>query len=285
MPQPSVGDQIWNQVTHGFADSSGVKIHYVTAGNGPLLVMIHGFPDFWYTWKEQIAALATFYQVVAIDQRGFNESDKPRGVENYALSRLSDDVEAVIRHFGEDQAIVVGHDWGGAVAWETAMHKPELVHRLVVLNLPHFTGLRRELARYDAQHAASEYAREFQQDGSHDRVVFDDQLWWLAPGVDRDRHAEALRRSDMESLMNIYKANYPREPYVDDRPLVKVQAPVLLIHGLNDTALLPGALNDTWQWVEKDLTLVTVPGAGHFVQHDAAPFVSRTIMRWLLDRE
>src|SRR5690606_22849883 len=122
----------------------------------------------------------------------------------------------VVRHFGQDRAIVVGHDWGGAVAWEVAMSKPELVDRLVVLNLPHFRGLRRELARYEVQHEASEYAREFQQEGSHERVSFDEQLWWLAEGVDRDRHAEALELSDMEGLMHIYKQNYPREPYIDD---------------------------------------------------------------------
>ena len=100
---------------HGFVNSGGVQIHYVTAGEGPLVVMLHGFPDFWFTWRKQIPAIAKNHQVVAIDLRGFNKSDKPEGVENYAMPKLVGDVEAVIKHFGRTKATVVGHDWGGMV--------------------------------------------------------------------------------------------------------------------------------------------------------------------------
>src|SRR5262245_7629811 len=95
-------------VSEGFADSNGVKIHYASAGSGPLVVMIHGFPDYWYTWRKQMAGLADKYQTVAIDQRGYNLSDKPEGVENYDMRLLIGDVMAVIRHFGKEKAIVVG---------------------------------------------------------------------------------------------------------------------------------------------------------------------------------
>src|SRR3989440_5234835 len=94
----------------GFADSNGVKIHYVTLGKGPLVVMLHGFPDFWYTWREQMPALAKHFQVVAMDLRGYNKSDQPEGVENYTLGKLVEDVVAVIKHFGQEKAILVGHD-------------------------------------------------------------------------------------------------------------------------------------------------------------------------------
>src|SRR5580765_1106673 len=99
--------------THGYADSNGVKIHYATMGSGPLMVMIHGFPDYWYTWRKQMEGLSDKYQCVAIDQRGYNLSDKPTGVDNYAIALLVGDVIAVIKHFGKDKAIIVGHDWGG----------------------------------------------------------------------------------------------------------------------------------------------------------------------------
>src|SRR5256885_9534110 len=93
------------KVEHGYADNNGVKIHYASLGSGPLIVMIHGFPDFWYTWRNQMVALAPHYQAVALDLRGYNLSDKPKGVENYAMTHLVGDVQAVIRHLGRDKAI------------------------------------------------------------------------------------------------------------------------------------------------------------------------------------
>ena len=108
-------NDLYERVEHGHADSDGVKIHYASLGEGPLVVMIHGFPDFWYTWRDQMDALASDYKVVALDQRGYNRSDKPKGVANYRVPLLVADVAAVIRHHGEDSAIIVGHDWGGFV--------------------------------------------------------------------------------------------------------------------------------------------------------------------------
>ena len=107
-----------DRVTHGYADSNGVKIHYASLGSGPLVVMIHGFPDYWYTWRRQMEGLADKFQVVAIDQRGYNLSDKPAGVENYDVRLLVGDVVAVIKHLGQQKAVIVGHDWGGLVAWQ-----------------------------------------------------------------------------------------------------------------------------------------------------------------------
>ena len=107
--------------------------------------MIHGFPDFWYSWRHQMAALSGQFQVVAIDQRGYNLSDKPKGVESYDMRLLVGDVAAVIRHLGRERATIVGHDWGGMVAWQFAMNLPQMTQNLVILNLPHPNGLLREL--------------------------------------------------------------------------------------------------------------------------------------------
>ncbi len=148
--------------SHGFAQSGDVRIHYVTKGEGPLVVMIHGFPDYWYTWRKQMPALSQNFQVVAIDQRGYNQSDQPTGVEDYAMQKLVGDVENVIKHFKREQAIVIGHDWGGMVAWQFAMTHPKMTERLVILNLPHPNGLRRELANNPEQQKNSAYARFFQ---------------------------------------------------------------------------------------------------------------------------
>ncbi|MEC7108653.1 MAG: alpha/beta hydrolase [Planctomycetota bacterium] len=266
---------------HGYAQSGDVKIHYVTKGEGPLLVMIHGFPDYWYTWREQIPALSEHFQVVAMDQRGYNLSGKPEGLARYQMEELVQDVEAVIKHFGKKKAIVVGHDWGGAVAWSFATAKPQMIDHLVILNLPHFNGLQRELANNPEQRRASAYAREFQKEDAASRLTAEGLTFWIKDSEAKARYLEAFKRSSFEGMLNYYKANYPRPPYDETPEMPPVDCSVLMIHGLKDTALLPGALNDTWKWVKRDLTMVTLPEAGHFVQQDAGPKVTQTLLTWL----
>jgi pimeloyl-ACP methyl ester carboxylesterase len=272
---------IESKVTHGYADSNGVKIHYASLGQGPLIVMIHGFPDFWYTWRDQMEALSDKFQCVAIDQRGYNLSDRPKGVENYQMRLLVGDVLAVIKALGHEKAIIVGHDWGGAVAWQVALNVPQVTEKLIILNLPHPRGLSRELANNPEQQKASAYARNFQKP---EATMTPEQLtFWVKDPEARKKYLEAFQRSDVQAMLNYYKANYPREPYVEDKsPVVKTKMPVLMIHGLGDTALLSGALNNTWDWMGQDLTLVTIPGAGHFVQQDASELVSKSMRMWLL---
>ncbi len=278
---------ISSEVEHRYADNDGTKIHYAVAGSGPLVVMIHGFPDYWYSWRHQMNALKDSFTVAAVDQRGYNLSDKPKGVASYAMPNLVNDIAAVIAAEGQDKAIIVGHDWGGAVAWNIAMSRPELVDLLVILNLPHPNGLGRELRDNPQQQANSQYARNFQKADAHTGLTADGLSRWVSDDAARSRYVAAFENSDFEAMLNYYKANYPSTSSASDAPTTlppKVTMPVLMFHGLNDQALLPGALNDTWQWLEKDLTLVTVPGAGHFVQQDAAELVSDTMRGWLLQR-
>ena len=271
---------------HGTVDSDGVKIHYVTAGKGPLVVMVHGFPDYWYTWRRQIPELSKHFQVVAIDQRGYNRSDQPDGVESYGMQVLANDVRHVIDHFQAEKAVIVGHDWGGYVAWTVAMMYPQRVDRLVVLNAPHPACLQRELAGNPAQQQGSAYAREFQKADSASKLDASQLAGWVTDPDARKEYVAAFERSSFESMMNYYKANYPRpadsaegEP---KRPMFpKVQCRVLMIHGLEDSALLPAGLNGSWEWIDRELTIVTVPGAGHFVQQDAPQRVTRRIVEWL----
>ena len=272
------------KVSHHYVDNHGVMIHYAKAGEkGPLVVMIHGFPDFWYSWNEQIEALQSTYRVVAMDLRGYNRSDKPKGLDQYAMPRLVSDVAAVIRDAGEKKAVIVGHDWGGMVAWQFAMAKPKMTDRLVVLNLPHPKGLSRELAKNPDQQRNSQYARNFQKPGAHEKLSAERLTRWVKGEAKRAKYIAAMKRSDFEAMLNYYKRNYPRPPYREDTSEpVRLKMPVLLIHGLDDRALLHGALNRTWEWLDGDLTLVTVPGAGHFVHHDKPEFINRTLKMWLL---
>jgi pimeloyl-ACP methyl ester carboxylesterase len=296
----SAQSDVYERVTHGYATSDGgVKIHYATlgpkeAGSAPLVVMIHGFPDFWYSWRHQMSSLSDRFQVVAIDQRGYNLSDKPKGVESYDMRLLVADVAAVIRHLGRDKATIVGHDWGGAVAWQFALFLPQMTENLVILNLPHPNGLLRELRSNKEQIKNSEYARNFQTKSPSDPTVFfglpmtaETLSSWVRDPAARTRYIEAFQRSDFEAMLNYYKANYPKASGAEapaPPQLPKITVPVLMFHGLNDRALHRNGLAGTWDWLEKDLTLVTVPGAGHFVQQDAAELVTSTMKWWLTMR-
>src|SRR3954471_17618600 len=150
-----------------YATNNGVKIHYVVDGKGPLVVMIHGFPDYWATWKPLMAELsAAGYRTAALDTRGYNLSDKPQGEAAYAMPNLIGDVAAVVAAEGQKNAIVVGHDWGAAIAWQVALNRPYLVNKLVIMSVPHPAGMARELANNPAQREGSNYARNFQKEGS-----------------------------------------------------------------------------------------------------------------------
>ncbi len=285
----SVAQPLHERVSHHYVQNAGVKIHYVALGNGPLVVMLHGFPDFWYSWRAQMTALAPNYRVVAIDNRGYNLSDQPQGVDAYATPNLVADVAAVIKAEAAGPAVVVGHDWGGFIAWNVAMFEPQLVSNLIVLNLPHPNGLAREIANNPTQRANSGYAFEFQKPDAHEALSAENLARWVRDPAAKAHYLTAFNRSSFEGMLNYYKANYPNpdtQPSESEtaQALPTVQAPVLVIHGLDDQALLPGGHDGTWQWVEQDLTLVTVPGAGHFVQHDASDFVTQTMLGWLEQR-
>jgi len=272
------------RVEHGYADSGGVKIHYASLGSGPLMVMIHGFPDYWYTWRSQMEVLAEKYQCVAIDLRGYNLSDKPKGVDNYAMGELVGDVAAVIKHLGQNKAILVGHDWGGAISWAFSMIHPEMLERFIILNVPHPLGFARELANNPLQQQSSQYAWDYQKEDAHLKIKAADLAFWVRDPGAKKKYVEAFERSDVEAMLNYYKRSFTRKDAAAAqaaRDYPKVQVPVLIIYGLKDKYVLPAGLNNTWEWLGKGLTLVTVPEAGHFVQQDAADLVTRTIQQWL----
>ena len=270
-----------------YADNAGVKIHYMAEGKGPLVVMIHGFPDYWATWKPLMATLsAAGYRVAAMDTRGYNLSDKPQGVAAYAMPNLIGDVGAVIKAEGQTNAIVVGHDWGAAIAWQTVLNRPELVNKLVIMAVPHPAGMARELATNKDQQANSQYARNFQKEGS-EKALTAERLASMANKnpAEKAGYLEAFGRSDFAAMMNYYRANYPRIAPGDPPPppvtYPKIKVPVLVLHGMKDTALNAAGHSGTWNFVDADTTIVMFPNAGHWVQHDAEAMVDRTIKDWL----
>lgn len=269
------------EIESKFATSAdGTKIHYNASGEGPLVVAIHGFPDFSGSWDKLAPKLNDAYRFVALDTRGYNLSDKPEGVANYAMPKLVEDVQAVITAEGATKATVVGHDWGAAIAWQYAFAHPETLERLVILSVPHPANMGRQLK---AAPDNSNYARNFQKEGSENNLTAEGLAGWVQDPAEKAKYVEAFKQSSFAGMMNYYRANYPSapDPNAPAPTFPKIDVPVLVIHGMKDQALLSMGHNDTWDQISKDTTLLMVPDANHFVQHDAADLVNGTIRSWL----
>jgi len=146
--------------THEYADVTGIRLHYVTTGKGKLIMFVHGFPEFWYAWKNQLVEFGRDYQAVAPDMRGYNLSSKPADVEQYQVQYLVEDLRALAERLGHNKFILVGHDWGGVVAWVFAITHPEYLEKLIIINAPHPAVFQRELRSNPAQQQASAYMQQ-----------------------------------------------------------------------------------------------------------------------------
>ena len=262
---------------HAYAELDGVRLHYVEAGEGPLIVLLHGFPEFWYSWRHQIPALADAgFRVVAPDMRGYNLSSKPSGVAAYATSRLAGDVRDLIRERGETRAGLVGHDWGGAVAWATAARHPEVVQRLAVLNLPHPRRLLRGLLTA-RQLRKSWYMFAFQLPALPERMVQGGRWKFLRAGFEHDARPGAFTVSDIErytqawsqpgamtAMINYYRAAF-RHPQLRIAP---IQAPTLVIWGERDRYLGAELADPDPRDVPALERVVRLPAASHWVAQD-----------------
>lgn len=256
----------------------GVRLHYVMLGKGPLVVLLHGFPEFWFAWRRQIAALAAAgYRVVAPDQRGYNLSDKPKQVSAYGAKRLADDVAALIEACEEKKAFVVGHDWGAGVAWSFAMSRPEMVERLVVLNGPHPKRLLEELMRNPIQLIRSWYMFFFQLPALPEAVArLDEFAFFLKPLREEPTNPDAFSREDLAryaeafsqpgavtSMVDWYRAIF-RGAAV---PIVRTEVEALVLWGEKDRHLGRDLATPSPELVP-NARVVFLPNATHWVQHD-----------------
>ncbi|MBF0470298.1 MAG: alpha/beta hydrolase [Gammaproteobacteria bacterium] len=252
-------------------------------GYGPLLVFIHGFPDFWYSWRWQLTRLSSCFRVVAMDTRGYNLSGQPDRQQDYDLSQLAGDLISLIEALGEEKATVIGHDWGGIIAWRLAISFPQHLHSLIVINAPHFRGLRRELRRNSLQREALKYVIEFQKKDSHLNLNMEAMLALVAQDEQtREIYSEAFERSSVEGMMHYYRQNFPSPLYpLPSEWSSAVTVPVIQIHGLQDQFLLADTLTHTSEWVAGEYNLVTLQQAGHWPHHDMADEVTSIIEGWL----
>jgi pimeloyl-ACP methyl ester carboxylesterase len=257
--------------------------------------MIHGFPDFWYSWRHQMAALADRFQVVAIDQRGYNLSDKPKGVESYDAALLVGDVAAVVRHLGRDRATIVGHDWGGVIAWTFAGHYPELVDKLAILNAPHMKIYLRKVWR-PPQIFRSWYvllfqiprvaewaltAREF--GAVRDMFVRMPARRGAFTPEDVNEYVAALSPPGaLTAGLDYYRANL-RSDGVELARSARISAETLVLWGDRDPALGTNLL-DGLQKVAPRLTIRRFADVSHWIQNEAPEEVNRLLVEFLARR-
>ncbi len=278
---------------HQYAVSNGVRLHYVEAGSGPVVVLLHGFPEFWYSWRHQIPTLAAAgFHVIAPDMRGYNESDKPGGVESYRLERLTADVARLLAHAGAGRAAVVGHDWGGVVAWSLAMRQPQVVEKLVILNAPHPAVFLRQLWQL-AQLLKSWYIFFFQFPWLPERFFRAGNFALLEktlrhepvnPGAfteeDIRQYKQALAQPGaLTAAINYYRSAF-RHLGEASRRIVPIAAPTLLIWGERDRYLGKKLTEGLDQWVP-NLRVEHLPEASHWVQNDVPDRVNRLLMEFL----
>ena len=286
-------------IAHDFAEVNGVRLHYASAGTpgAPLVLFLHGFPEFWYAWRKQLTEFGGAYYAVAPDMRGYNLSGKPEGVDAYKMTHLRRDVLELARHLGYETFHLAGHDWGGVVAWAYALAFPETLRRLIILNAPHPAIFERELRSNPWQIQASQYIDFFRTPGSEAAVLSGGWLErallrpCLAKGWMTEQDAAEYRRSwavegALTAALNYYRASHfhPRREEEPAPPIDKekwqVRVPTLVIWGMADKALLPSNL-DGLDGVVEHLTVHRLAGASHWLIHEEPGEVNRLIRDFL----
>jgi pimeloyl-ACP methyl ester carboxylesterase len=306
-------------IEHRVVETNGIRLHCAIDGDGPLVLFLHGFPECWYSWRHQLAALATHFRVVAPDLRGYNESDKPAGVAAYDVKELVADVTGLIAAFGARDAVIVAHDWGGAVAWRFAMDRPELTKRLVVMNCPHVAVFEQHLRGNPRQLLKSWYMFFFQIPWLPETLLGFADAWPVGNAIRqsmiqkgalteedvRTLRAAASRPGALRSALNYYRAAFRNEQTLAGLPPVlrrflygdrqfpaprtrledwpKISAPTMLIWGEQDVALRKELTFGMDALFTSPPHIEYVPDSGHFVQQEKPELVNRLLLDFLAD--
>ncbi|WP_293340633.1 alpha/beta hydrolase [Microcoleus sp. CAWBG58] len=287
----SVLEAAWK---HEFIATNGIKLHCVTQGSGPLMLMLHGFPEFWYSWRHQIPEFASDYKVVAVDLRGYNDSDKPKHKSAYVMAEFVEDIKGIIQGLGYKSCVLVAHDWGGAIAWSFAYAYPEMVDKLIVMNIPHPAKFAEGL-RTRQQLLKSWYIFLFQLPFLPEFLIklgdyraIDRALQGMA--VDKSSFTPsdiqaykdaAAKPGALTATINYYR-NIARG-FVDRPHREILEVPTLMIWGENDRALGKELTYATADYV-RDFQIHYVPNCSHWVHQEQPQLVNRYIRDFLVSK-
>ena len=279
------------RLSEGYAEIGDVKLHYVEAGDGPLIVLLHGFPEFWFGWRLQIAPLAAAgFRVVAPDTRGYNLSSKPEGFKDYGVDLLAADIRGLIDERGAESALLVGHDWGGSIAWTVAMNHPEVVDRLAILNAAHPRRLSEGL-HHPSQLRKSWYFFFFATPGLPEDVVHARDWHFFRHFLEDanppytpqeiERYIEAWSQPGASAAMiNYYRASVRQSQKEAAAKLRPISAPTLVIWGERDSYLGSDLAEPTHDDVPNLDRVERLPDASHWVHHDEAERVNQLLIEF-----
>ena len=284
---------------HGYFETRGCRLHYVEAGVGPLLFLYHGFPMFWFSFYPQIEALKTRFRVVAIDGPGVNLSSKPQNIELYKLENLALQIDELARHLSCDEPFyLVGHDWGGALAWAYAQRYPQRLHKVVAINAPPANQLMDLLASNTEQQKRSAYMWAMREGDLHTAMTENGaaRVWERAYAPFRGRvhyteeHDEIMREGLAQSGavdggMNWYRANIPPLGTITDADFwpsrdAKTDVPALLIWGENDQTFIPQFIDELHRYATS-LSVEILPGVGHTPMLEVPELTNETLEEFL----
>jgi len=287
-PERQAQGQWLGGLREGYAEVGDQRLHYVEAGEGPLVVLLHGFPEFWYGWRSQIQPLAAAgFRVVAPDTRGYNLSSRPKEVADYDVDKLAADITGLIHERGAESAMLVGHDWGGTIAWTMAMHQPEVVDRLAILNAAHPRKLSQGL-HHPGQLRKSWYFFFFDLPDLPETVVkannwhfFRHFLSDARPEFTKeetDRYIEAWSQPGASTgMINYYRSSVRTPPKKAAAAIRPVKAPTLVIWGERDSYLGPELAEPEHDDVPNLDRVERIADASHWVHHDAADRVTELL--------
>lgn len=276
-----------------FIETNGIKLHVMEAGpaDGPMIMFLHGFPEFWFAWRKQIGYFADKgYLVVVPDQRGYNLSDKPEGIAAYKTDELAKDVIGLIDYYGRDQIYLVGHDWGASVSWWTALKYPERIKRLVIMNVPHPKVMNRNMLTNPKQMQRSWYIFFFQLPNAPEKLGSDNNFEWpvsvLAgssrPGTFKPEELEEYRKAFAQpgafsSMVNWYRATLQcrNEPPASFR----ITMPLLILWGLDDIAIIPEQADQSLEYC--DQARLEKFDCTHWIQHEKPDQVNQMIEEFI----
>jgi pimeloyl-ACP methyl ester carboxylesterase len=284
------------EICHEFVKVNGIRMHYVTMGHGPLIVLLHGFPEFWYSWRHQISSLSKQFKVVAPDMRGYGETEKPVKVDAYKIEKIVKDIVELVQGLGYEKATIAGHDWGGIIAWSIAMMAPDVVEKLIIMNAPHPGVYSKRIPKNIKQMLRSWYVFFFQIKGIPELILRSKNYKILKSSLlnslvrkecftekDIETYVSSWKSGGISGGINYYRANLSLRYWLNSNAISfpKIKVPVLHIWAEGDKFLGKELTKNTQEFIDAQYRLHLIPNCGHWIQQEASDEVNGVMIKFL----